>query len=424
MPADGLASKTYPKGVVEDRRVEIIEELVFVIDTGDFEGVIAWMQRYGGRTPLLSSDRAQAVFALSSGILLKLHLGGDSNWGFHVAAGTGSKSHFRKLASACGSLRALRSGNYESEEAFYRQCGLQFIPPELREGNDEIQRARDGTLPKLVTAHDIRGDLHAHSMSSDGSDSIEDMAEAAFGRGYEYIGISDHSQSLKLAGGVSIADLRTQVRIIDRLNGKLRSIRVVKSSEVDILADGSLDYPEEILKELDYTVCPIHSRFGLNRDAQTERLMRAMDNRYFNILGHATGRLLLKRPGYEIDVDLLIEHARASGCFLEINSSPDRLDINAVHRAQSCGGRRAHRRLNRCAQHGRTRPHPVRTGPGAPSRPRTQRGPQLPDVEGTETTFQAIAQDLFRPEDRPPRFCFTAQALLIMKVRMPHRKEQ
>lgn len=172
-------------------------------------------------------------------------------------------------------------------------------------------------------------DLHAHSTSSDGSDSIEDMAEAARERGYEYIGISDHSQSLKIAGGVSIGDLRTQIRIIDKLNGRLRGIRVLKSSEVDILGNGSLDYPEEILKELDYTVCSIHSRFGLDRDAQTERLLRAMDNRYFNILGHATGRLLLKRPGYEIDVDRVIEHARANGCFLEINSSPDRLDVSA-----------------------------------------------------------------------------------------------
>ena len=155
------------------------------------------------------------------------------------------------------------------------------------------------------------------------------MAEAARERGYEYIGITDHSQRLKIASGVSIADLRTQIRFIDKLNGNLPGIRVLKSSEVDILADGSLDYPEEILKELDYTVCSIHSRFGLDRNAQTERLMRAMDNRFFNILGHATGRLLLKRPGYEIDIDRVIEQARPNGCFLEINSSPDRLDVSA-----------------------------------------------------------------------------------------------
>jgi DNA polymerase (family 10) len=155
------------------------------------------------------------------------------------------------------------------------------------------------------------------------------MAAAAQKRGYEYIGISDHSQSLKIAGGVSEEDLWEQIRYIDNLNEKARGIRVLKSSEVDILADGSLDYPDDLLKELDYTVCSIHSRFGFDKTTQTERILRAMDNRYFTILGHATGRLLLKRPGYEIDIERIIEHAKANGCFFEINSSPDRLDISA-----------------------------------------------------------------------------------------------
>jgi DNA polymerase (family 10) len=199
----------------------------------------------------------------------------------------------------------------------------------LREGYDEVERAAKNTLPALVTAKDIKGELHAHSTSSDGSDSIEDMAEAARDRGYEYIGISDHSQSLKIARGVSVEDLWAQIKYIDKLNGRQRGLRILKSSEVDILADGSLDYPDELLRELDYTVCSIHSRFGLDRAQQTERLLRAMDNRYFNILGHATGRLLLKRPGYEIDVDRVIDQARKNGCYFEINSSPDRLDLSA-----------------------------------------------------------------------------------------------
>jgi DNA polymerase (family 10) len=155
------------------------------------------------------------------------------------------------------------------------------------------------------------------------------MAEAARDRGYEYIGITDHSQSLKIAGGVSIDDLWRQIRYIDKLNDRLRGFRILKSSEVDILADGSLDYPNDLLKELDYTVCSIHSRFALDKKTQTERLLRAMDNRHFNILGHATGRLLLKRPGYEIDIERVINHAEQNGCFFEINSSPDRLDLSA-----------------------------------------------------------------------------------------------
>ena len=143
------------------------------------------------------------------------------------------------------------------------------------------------------------------------------------------IGITDHSQSLKIAGGVSIDDLWKQIRFIDKLNGRIHGIRILKSAEVDIVADGTLDYPDDLLKELDYTVCSIHSRFSLGKTAQTERILRAMDNRYFSILGHATGRLLLKRPGYEIDIERVITHAKQNGCFFEINSSPDRLDLSA-----------------------------------------------------------------------------------------------
>jgi DNA polymerase (family 10) len=155
------------------------------------------------------------------------------------------------------------------------------------------------------------------------------MAAAARERGYEYIGITDHSQSLKIARGVTVEDLWKQIRYIESLNERLTGIRVLKSAEVDILADGSLDYPDDLLKELDYTVCSIHSRFGLSKVQQTERVMRAMDSRYFNILGHATGRLLLKRSGYEVDMDRLVEHARIRRCFFEVNSSPDRLDLSA-----------------------------------------------------------------------------------------------
>jgi len=204
-----------------------------------------------------------------------------------------------------------------------------FIAPELREGLDEVRQARRGTLPTLVTRADIQGDLHMHTNASDGSNSIEQMAAAAKDTGYAYIGISDHSQSLKIAGGVSEETLWMQIRKIDQLNEQLDGIRILKSAEVDILADGTLDYSDELLRELDYTVCSIHSRFAFGREKQTERILRAMDNRFFTILGHATGRLLLKRPGYEIDMERIALHAKQSGCFFEINSSPDRLDLSA-----------------------------------------------------------------------------------------------
>jgi DNA polymerase (family 10) len=312
------------------RRVDIIEELAFIVETADFAALVARLERYGGRTPLLSSTKDSALYALSVGVLLRVDAASRENWGLSLLRCTGSTSHLRKLAGVTGSLSALKArGPFPTEKALYETFALSFIEPELREGYDEVERAAQGTLPVLVTAKDICGELHAHSTSSDGSNSVEQMAVAAGNRGYEYIGITDHSQSLKIARGVPVEDLWKQIRFIDRLNARSKGIRILKSAEVDILADGALDYPDDLLRELDYTVCSVHSRFGLGKSEQTERILRAMDNRYFNILGHATGRLLLKRPGYDIDIGRIVAHAQQNGCFFEINSSPDRLDLSA-----------------------------------------------------------------------------------------------
>jgi DNA polymerase (family 10) len=242
---------------------------------------------------------------------------------------TGSGAHLRKLARVTGSLKSLEASSFPEEEKFYTRFEMQAISPELREGNDEIGLARKGKLPKLVTEEDIRGDLHTHTFGSDGRDSVKEMAEAAQGLGYEYVGITDHTPSLKIANGQSVENLRSQIREIDKLNEHLSGFRILKSAEVDILADGTLDLPDDVLQELDYTVCSIHSRFAMNREKQTERVLRAMDSPYFTILGHATGRLLLKRPGYELDFERVIQQAKERGRFFEINSSPDRLDISA-----------------------------------------------------------------------------------------------
>ena len=312
------------------RRASVIEEIAFVIETDDFPAVVRKLQRYGGRTELLAASADGAVYVLAAGITLRLRLSSSRYWGLSLIAETGSQTHLNKLEAITGRMTSLYGkAAFMTETAFYHNFGLAYIEPELREGHDEIDRAQRGTLPLLVTGKDIRGELHAHSTSSDGSHSIEEMAVAARDFGYEFIGITDHSQSLKIARGVSVEDLWKQIRFIDKLNSRLTGVRVLKSAEVDILADGTLDYPTEVLKELDYTVCSVHSRFGFGKQEQTERILRAMDNRYFNILGHATGRLLLKRPGYELDMDRIIHHARRNRCFFEINSSPDRLDLSA-----------------------------------------------------------------------------------------------
>ena len=311
------------------RRVEVIDELAFLVETPDFSALARRVERYGGQTPLLQSTGTTALFALSAGVSLRIEATTRKKWGTAAIRSTGSKEHLEKLTAVTRISPFGSNAAFDTEAAFYNSFSLSYIEPELREGRDEVELALNGSLPVLVTESDIRGDLHAHSTSSDGSNSIEEMAAAARERGYEYLGITDHSPSLKIASGVSVEDLWKQIRLIDRLNSHLKGIRILKSAEVDILADGALDYPDEALRELDYTVCSIHSRFGLGKERQTERILRAMDNPSFTILGHATGRLLLKRPGYEIDIDRVVIHAKQNGCFFEINSSPDRLDLSA-----------------------------------------------------------------------------------------------
>ena len=275
------------------------------------------------------SSNDSAVFALSSGPLLRINLSDERNWGLSLIRHTESKAHLKKLVAVSGSLTSLETkGSFATEQSCYDNSGLRSSSPNCEKGlRKSVRPVKD--LPILVTGKDIQGDLHMHTEASDGSNSIEQMAAAAQDAGYAYVGISDHSQSLKIAGGVSEEKLWAQIRKIDQLNERLTGIRVLKSAEVDILADGTLEYSDELLRELDYTVCSIHSRFAFGKEKQTERILRAMDNRLFTILGHATGRLLLKRPGYEIDIARIAAHAKQTGCFFEINSSPDRLDLSA-----------------------------------------------------------------------------------------------
>ncbi len=313
------------------RRVETISELSFLVETPDFAGVCRWMEEFGGGTMPLSVKGREGLFHLPAGLVLRLVQANASEWGSALVKATGSAKHLRQLARR--GCRPAKTTVAEEAEV-YRACRLDFIEPELREGWGEPE-----AIPTLVTVADIRGEMHSHTTASDGRNTIGQMAAEARQRGYEYIGITDHSQSLKIAGGQTEEQLWEQIREIDQWNERLDGIRVLKSAEVDILADGALDYPDELLRELDYTVCSIHSRFGLDKREQTERVLRAMDNRYFTILGHATGRLLLKRPGYELDMKRIIRHAAGRGCLFEINSSPDRLDLPAEHvRAASAAG--------------------------------------------------------------------------------------
>jgi len=316
------------------RRVEVVDEIAFLIATDDFLRTRDALARYGGGLALLQSSGREATYQLPASVTLKICAATENAWGTALVLLTGSESHLEELQKLGGLAR--RSKN---EAEVYTTIGLSWVPPELREGRGETVLAAHDELPTLVERADIRGDLHLHTTASDGHNSIEEMAEAAKTRGYKYIGITDHSQSLRIAGGVTVEALWKQIRRIDKLNARDLGIRILKSAEVDILADGSLDYPDDLLAELDYTVCSIHSRFRLGKAEQTDRIRRAMDHPAFTILGHATGRLLLKRTGYDLDLERIAEHAKETGCFFEINADPDRLDLSAdnVRRVRAAG---------------------------------------------------------------------------------------
>jgi DNA polymerase (family X) len=226
----------------------------------------------------------------------------------------------------------------EREEGVYRTLGLQFIPPEIRLGLDEIDLAKRGELPVLVERSDIRGDLHDHTDWSDGVFTIEQMARAAAERGLEYLSISDHSPGRAVANGLSPERLQEQIDIVKAVRDAY-GVHLLMSSEVDIRADGTLDWPDEILASLDVVVASIHSSFRASKEQQTERLLRAIENRYVNIIGHPTGGRVEEREGYEFDVDVVFRAAARTGTALEINSNPARLDLSSdlARRAREMG---------------------------------------------------------------------------------------
>jgi DNA polymerase (family X) len=270
---------------------------------------------------------------------LAVHLADAKNYGAALLMATGSDAHIKQLQTRAAHLgmslgeEGLRKGAKliagRSEQQIYKALGLPFVAPELREGRGEIEKALAGKLPKLVTDADIRGILHAHTDKSDGVDTLETMAEAVRSRGYEYFGIADHSRSAHYAGGLSIEEIAEQHATIDDLNKRYGgSFRIFKGIESDILADGSLDYPDEVLTQFDFVIASVHGRFKLDRDAQTARIRRAIENPFTTILGHMTGRQLLRRPGYDVDIELVLTACAAYGVAVEINANPWRLDLD------------------------------------------------------------------------------------------------
>jgi DNA polymerase (family 10) len=258
---------------------------------------------------------------------------------------TGSKEHNMALREAAV-RKGLHVSEYgvlddatgethrcECEEEVYALLGLQYIEPELRENRGELEAAAARTLPKLIEVSDLRGDLHCHTTASDGTASIEEMATAARDAGYDYLAITDHSASFGFGNEVAPDRLREQITRIRELSGSPEAggMKLLAGSEVNILPDGSLDYDDEILAELDWVVASVHSSFQMDSNAMTERIVRAISNPLVDVIGHLSGRKIERRPPYAFDFSAVVQAAVAGGTMLEINSSPDRRDMNDVH---------------------------------------------------------------------------------------------
>lgn len=320
------------------RRRETVGDLDILVTAEAGNTITDYFSAYEDIEEIISLGQTRARVRLRSGLAVDLRVVPAASYGAALQYLTGSRSHsivMRKIAIA----RDLKLNEYgvfrgktriagHTEEDVYAALSLPYIEPELRENTGELEAASQDKLPQLVSLNDIRGDLHCHSNASDGHESLEALASAAREKGYEYLSINDHSQHLTIAHGLDKNRLLKQIKAIDKLNEKLDGITLLKSIEVDILDDGSLDLPDAVLKELDFTVCAIHYKFNLPEDKQTERILRAMDNPCFNILAHPHGRLINRRQPYRINLERLMRGALDRGCYLEANAHPDRLDLD------------------------------------------------------------------------------------------------
>jgi DNA polymerase (family 10) len=323
------------------RRQETVGDLDILVTCGNSESVMDRFTAYEEVARVISKGDTRSSVVLNSGIQVDVRVLSDESYGAAMHYFTGSKAHnvaIRKIAvnknlkiNEYGVFKGEKRVAGKTEQEVYDQVGLPYIEPELRENRGEIEAAKKGNLPRLVTIDDIRGDLQVHTKASDGNFSAEEMAEGARERGYDYLAITDHSKRVTMAKGLDAKRLGKQIEEIEKLNEKMKGFRILTSCEVDILEDGSLDLEDEILKELDLVTCAVHYNTNLSEKKQTERIIRAMDNQYFNILAHPTGRLIGSRDPYPVDIERLMRAAVERGCYMEINADPERLDLNDVH---------------------------------------------------------------------------------------------
>lgn len=323
------------------RARETVGDIDIVVTAKEAAPVVDGFVAYPEVDRVLAHGPTKSTVVLRSGLQVDVRVMAPESYGAALVYFTGSKAHniaIRRIAqdrglkiSEYGVFRGKRRVAGETEDSVYRAIGLPCIAPELREDRGEIDAARRKALPELVTLEDIRGDLHAHTTATDGRNSLREMVLGAKERGYEYVAITEHSRHVIVAHGLDAVRLKRQIAQIDELNRENLGITVLKGIEVDILDDGRLDLPDTVLARLDLVVAAVHSKFGLGRDQQTARILRALDNPHVTILAHPTGRLIGEREPYDVDMAAILRKAKACGCFVELNAHPDRLDLLDTH---------------------------------------------------------------------------------------------
>jgi DNA polymerase (family 10) len=323
------------------RQAETVGDVDILAAAETSADIMDKLVHYDDVAKVLAEGETKSSVVLRGGLQVDLRVVPRASFGAALHYFTGSKAH-NIAVRTMGVKRKLKINEYgvfrgekmiagRTEAEVYKTVGLPYIEPELREDRGELQAAAKGQLPHLVEIKDIRGDLHSHTKATDGRYTALEMAEAAKARGYEYLAITDHSQHVTVARGMDAKQLAKSIKEIDKLNAKLKGFTLLKSIELDILADGSLDLPDSTLDDLDLVVVSVHYNFKLPKEKQTERVIRAFDNPRVNIFGHPSGRLINERPPYEIDLEKVMRAAVERGCFLEVNGHPDRLDLDDVH---------------------------------------------------------------------------------------------
>jgi DNA polymerase (family 10) len=343
--AEALRQKTGSKKIEWAGSLRRMKENIGDIDilaTGpDKEKIIQAFVRLPEVKEVLASGETKASVIVEGGTQIDLRVVEEDSYGAALQYFTGSKGHnihLRGIAKAKG-IKINEYGVFKGEKKIggkeekevYRSLGMEWIEPELREDRGEIEAAQKGRLPKLVEDSEIKGDLHVHSKWSDGTSSIEEVARFAQKKGYQYVAICDHSQSLRIAHGLNETRLLKQIEEIERINEKLKGFQILKGTEVDIFTDGKIDHPDKVLQKLDYVVAAVHSGFKQEREKMTKRIVRALENPLVHCLAHPTGRLLGARAPYEVDIKEVMEAAKKYGKVLEINATFERLDLDDIH---------------------------------------------------------------------------------------------